>query len=127
MYWIKKFIDYQRLTVFSFEKKLGIRGTIDKAIKNKSSVRSDLLSKILEEFPNISAYWLITGKGEMLAQKNDYGVSNDKTVHLVNESEIEYGSKTEVYELQKQMIDTQSKLIEQLQQKIDEMQSKDAS
>lgn len=66
MKWIKKFIDYKQMSVLSFEKSLATRSTIDKAIKTNSNLRSDLLAKIIETYPEINPYWLLTGKGEML-------------------------------------------------------------
>lgn len=64
-----QFIDYKGLTIHAFEKKLGIRSTIDKAIKQNTNLRSDIFTKIIETFPEINASWLITGKGEMLLQQ----------------------------------------------------------
>jgi hypothetical protein len=66
-----QFIEFQRISIFNFEKKIGVRSTIDKAIKSNSNLRSDILSKIIEQFPEINPAWLVTGKGEMLKRKLD--------------------------------------------------------
>ena len=68
MKWIKQYIDYKGITVYSFEKKIGTRSTIDKAIKTNSKLRSDILAKIIEKFDDIRAEWLLTGEGEMLKE-----------------------------------------------------------
>lgn len=74
MKWIKKFIDYKEMSVLSFEKSLDTRSTIDKAIKTNSNLRSDFLAKIIETYPEINPYWLLTGKGEMLNTFDEEGV-----------------------------------------------------
>lgn len=66
MRWLKKYIDYKGISVLSFEKSVGTRSTIDKAIKNDSNLRSDLLAKIIETYPEISPSWLLTGEGRMI-------------------------------------------------------------
>lgn len=66
MNWILQFIEYKKFSVYQFEKKIGVRSTIQKAISSNSNLGSNLLSKIVAEFPEINPAWLITGKGEML-------------------------------------------------------------
>jgi chromosome segregation ATPase len=61
-----QYIDFKGLTIHNFEKKIGIRGSLDKAIKQNTNVRGDIFTKIIEEFEDINPEWLITGKGEML-------------------------------------------------------------
>jgi len=68
MKWIQQYIDYKGITVYNFEKKLGTRSTIHKAIKSNSKLRSDILSKIIETFSDIRAEWLLTGEGEMIKE-----------------------------------------------------------
>lgn len=66
MNWLSQFIDYKRISVLAFEKKIGVRSTVQKAIKGSSNLGSNLLAKIVVEFPEINPDWLITGNGEML-------------------------------------------------------------
>ncbi len=79
MRWIKKFIDFKEMSVLSFEKSLATRSTIDKAIKTNSNLRSDLLAKIIETYPEINPYWLLTSKGEMLNTTGKEGMG--RTLH----------------------------------------------
>ena len=84
MIWLKEYIDYKELSVFQFEKKLEVRSTIDKAIKTGSNLRSDILAKILFEFPDVNPDWLLTGKGEMLKSNTstESNRSNDVLIPL---------------------------------------------
>jgi DNA-binding transcriptional MerR regulator len=68
MKWIQQYIDYKGITVYNFEKKIGTRSTIHKAIKSNSKLRSDILSKIIKVFEDVRAEWLLTGEGNMLKE-----------------------------------------------------------
>ncbi len=94
MNWLNKYIDYKGISVFAFEKKIGVRSTISKAINANSNLGSNLLAKIIVEFPEINPYWLITGDGEMI--KNDkksvnYELENENILTL-NEPKSDYGT-----------------------------------
>ncbi|WP_130736904.1 hypothetical protein [Flavobacterium sp. J27] len=116
-----QFIDYKGITIFNFEKKLGIRSTIDKAIKQKSNLRGDILSKIVEVFPEINPYWLLTGKGQMLLSTEEISINK------VEEPVATYGEKNaitlvkhiqlleEQIKLQKDHIEFQKTIIEKLE------------
>jgi len=58
---------YLALSVKGFERKFELGdNTIAKALKKKTSVKSDLLGKLFLEHPELDANWLFKGKGEML-------------------------------------------------------------
>ena len=76
MNWLKNYIDYKGLSVLRFEKSVGTRSTIDKAIKNNTNLRSDMLAKIIEVYKDINPSWLISGKGEMLLSSENTGFKN---------------------------------------------------
>lgn len=64
---IRLIIENERLTIASFERKIGVsNATIGKAIERNKGVSSDVLQKILETFLMINPDWLLLGKGEML-------------------------------------------------------------
>jgi hypothetical protein len=44
--------------------------------KNNASVGSDVIERIVKQYPQINLVWLITGKGDMLIEKNIKAVSN---------------------------------------------------
>ena len=63
---IKKLIEYEQISVRAFEQKIGAsNGLIRKAIANNTDIQGKWLSIIADNYPHISAEWLLTGKGEM--------------------------------------------------------------
>jgi len=73
---IQAIIDYYKLNKNSFSKRINVNSSVIHHIvtgkkngsKNKPSF--DLLEKILIEFENIDANWLVTGKGNILKENN---------------------------------------------------------
>ncbi|MCG8766152.1 hypothetical protein, partial [Tenacibaculum finnmarkense] len=67
---INKFIDYQKVKVTYLEREIGAsKGVLSRAIKNNTDIQSKWISKIVENYPQLSSLWLLTGEGEMLKQK----------------------------------------------------------
>jgi len=69
MHWLKSYIDYKGMSVLAFEKSVDTRSAIDKAIKKSSNLRSDILAKIIEKYPDVNPKWLLSGKGNMLVEE----------------------------------------------------------
>jgi hypothetical protein len=64
------FIDYVDMSVHQFGNSVDLaNGYLGRMRKNNGSVGSDILEKILIEYPNLNAEWLITGIGEMILKK----------------------------------------------------------
>lgn len=64
---ISQLIESESLSVRAFEISIGAsNGAFGRAIKNGTDVSSEWLSIIIEKYPQYSAEWLLTGKGEML-------------------------------------------------------------
>lgn len=61
---LKQAISHHKLSVVDFEKKIGVANGYVNSISK--SVGIDKLNKIIELFPNINLYWLITGEGPMI-------------------------------------------------------------
>jgi len=81
---IKQLIDYKGISVMGFEKKINAgNNSIGTAIKRKSNLSGDILSKILNVYDYINPKWLLTGKGEMLIEKSS----------IVSEPTLAYGIK----------------------------------
>lgn len=63
---VKKFIDYQEMSISAFEKAVGLsNNSIQIAIKRNANLKDETLNSILNKYPEIDARWLLTGKGEM--------------------------------------------------------------
>lgn len=66
---LKRFIDSLGLKVAQFEQELGFsNGSISKALHERRALGSDRLETIFKKFPDLSANWLLTGKGSMIEQ-----------------------------------------------------------
>jgi len=68
---ISKIIEEEGLSVLAFERSLGTRSTIDKAIKNNTDLSISWITKIIEKYPKYSIEWLLKGKGQMLNEYNN--------------------------------------------------------
>jgi hypothetical protein len=66
---IRQYINYKGITPYKFCKDLGLsQGYLDKS----GSIGTDKYLKIIEYYPEINPYWLLTGKGEMLRKNQNY-------------------------------------------------------
>lgn len=71
---LKQIIDYYNITTNNFSQKIGVsEGAIRKAMTQNTTLRSDTLDKISQNFADINIDWLVTGRGEML--RNDLPVA----------------------------------------------------
>lgn len=60
--------------------------TLDTYLKRRSKVSLDLIEKILQTYPDISAEWLLRGEGDMYRNANsgnvnNYEINSHSTVH----------------------------------------------
>ena len=63
-----QYIDYMGISKYMFHKKLGLsNGFLDKP----RGIGSDKCANIIEQYPDISLKWLITGQGHMLGSELD--------------------------------------------------------
>lgn len=71
---LKQLIDYYGISTNLFSQKIGVsEGTIRKILTQNTTIRSDTLEKISQNFTDISMDWLITGRGEMLLNNPQNG------------------------------------------------------
>lgn len=69
----------KNLSNSALEEKLGLsNGSFGKSLKKDSSVKDDVIRKVLEVFPSVSLRWLVLGEGEMES------VDPDNEERLVN-------------------------------------------
>lgn len=63
---IYQYIDIKGIKIVAFEKKCGIsNGYLGKMYKRKADIGESILVQILENCPDLSPEWLLTGGGQM--------------------------------------------------------------
>lgn len=68
---ISKISENEGITVTSLEKAIGAsKGVLSRAIAKKTDILSKWTQAIIENYPQYSANWLLTGKGSMLRGEN---------------------------------------------------------
>ena len=69
---IQKLCKKEGIKVTNLEKLIGAsRGVISRAISNNTDIQSKWVVKIIENFPHYNPLWLLTGKGNMILEKNN--------------------------------------------------------
>lgn len=102
---------YFSMSIREFEKKCNInRGTLGN-IRPNQTINSDVLSRIIETFPQINIVWVITGKGKMILNTSEI------EENTVEEEKIEYGKKDIVAEYLIKRISDLEKEVEDLKGK----------
>lgn len=80
---VKQYIEHKGLTNSSFEKKVGLsNGYIGTQLRRNADLGEGVLMRILDNCLDLNSEWLLTGKGQMIINKNE-----------VNEPKAAYGSK----------------------------------
>lgn len=60
------------ITIGALERKIGAsKGVLSRAIANGTDIQAKWITAIVENYPLISAQWLLTGEGEMLRNEGD--------------------------------------------------------
>ena len=74
---IVDFIKYKGMSVRQFDISIGAaNGYTLRMAKNNASVGSDVIERIVKEYPSLNLIWLITGKGPMLNEDLENGLQN---------------------------------------------------
>jgi hypothetical protein len=69
---IKQFIEKQNLSLRSFDESIGMsKGYMSRQIKANASIGSDVLEKMLHQYPELNPVWLLKGEGPMLINDQD--------------------------------------------------------
>lgn len=64
---LKLFLEFKGSSLAELERNIGVgSGTLSKAVKNNNSIGVDKVVRILQFYEDLSAEWLLRGKGEML-------------------------------------------------------------
>nr|WP_314670218.1 S24 family peptidase [uncultured Porphyromonas sp.] len=75
---ILQFLDEKEISKTLFFNKVGISPSNFKGAGKKSSIGSDLVVKILTEYPELSPEWLMLGEGEMLRAPSKQAANDPK-------------------------------------------------
>lgn len=105
-----QYIDYKGFSNRSFEIQIGLsNGYIGTQLKRNADLGESILNKILDNCLDINPIWLISGKGEMLRQKEA------PIVPIVNEKD------SYIIELQKDKIRSLEKELQNQRQEIEQL------
>ena len=69
---IKAVLDGRQISIAAFAKRIGMQQvTCNRQIRGDQAVSLGVLEGFLREFPDVSAEWLLRGKGNMLLEDGD--------------------------------------------------------
>lgn len=67
---IQQIASHEGITIGALERKIGAsKGVLSRAINNGTDIQSKWIQTIVENYPQYSADWLLTGRGEMLSSE----------------------------------------------------------
>jgi len=73
---IKQFIDYLGVSNNEFTRTVGLsNGFLTSGANNKRSIGSDIIERILCQYPQLDPMWILTGNGSMIISKSVNNVS----------------------------------------------------
>nr|DAN45907.1 MAG TPA: structural protein [Caudoviricetes sp.] len=68
---IKQLAEHEGITIGALERIIGAsKGVLSRAISNGTDIQSKWLQAIVENYPQYSAQWLLTGVGNMMSTSN---------------------------------------------------------
>lgn len=97
--------EYKAIKKDKFFKDLGFSYANFKGIQKESALSSNSVDKILSKYPDVSAEWLVTGKGEMIKKEDD----EEKIIEIESNPKDQY-----IIELQRDKIKSLENEIERI-------------
>lgn len=74
----RKIADNEGIRITQLEKSIGAsKGVLSRAISNKSDIQSKWIMKLVENYPQYSKEWILTGKGAMLEEDRVSSIKED--------------------------------------------------
>ena len=87
---LHQYLSHKNILPYTFEKNCSIaNGYISKQTKGKGNIGSEIVERITEQYTDLNITWLLTGKGQMLA--NHIYIQTDQ-VSTLAEDEAVYAS-----------------------------------
>jgi transcriptional regulator with XRE-family HTH domain len=91
---IAQIIDYKGLTSSKFADIIGIqRSRISHIMSGRNNPSIDVVTKIVDKFPDIDLKWLMTGQGEMLS--SDINLFSKENISDASKDIIDYSTTKE--------------------------------
>ena len=87
---IQALAESEGITITALERSLGAsKGVISRAIKYGTDIQAKWVCIMVENYPHISADWLLKGEGSMVKQpsSNENTHINDKLLSIINEKD----------------------------------------
>lgn len=101
---IEEIAKNEGLTITSFERSIGAsKGVLSRAINNGTDIQSKWIQIIVENYPQYSTDWLLTGRGEMLLSQapSSSAVGDQHLIDIIRQQAEEIGRlKTQIEQLQ---------------------------
>lgn len=65
---VQQVADYKGIKITALERELGAsKGVLSRAIANHTDIQCKWLCALVEKYPDINTYWLLTGKDRMVS------------------------------------------------------------
>ncbi|MGL4518419.1 MAG: S24 family peptidase [Phocaeicola sp.] len=81
---IQKISTNEGISIFAMERVIGAsKGVLSRAIANGTDIQSKWLHNIIDNYPDYSALWLLTGEGPMMRAEKEYKEIPDCT-HIID-------------------------------------------
>jgi len=94
---IRKIIDTEQLSQSEFAEKVGVqRSNISHILAGRNNPSVDFIQKLLQNFDNLNAEWVLMGIGEMYknnAENSDNQQDNNNINKKTKQQEINYSAK----------------------------------
>lgn len=112
-----------KLSLTAFAKMLGFSVSYLSEVENKKTKPSLSLLYKISSLPKIDGHWLLTGEGEMTRKpKKEVGVAEDTPAY--NKEEVPVEADGPDHALKDKLIQTQGKLIKQMEKRLAETEEK---
>ena len=87
------FAELKKISINKFSTQIGVSNSyFNKMRKNKASVGSDIIEKILRIYPELNAEWLLTGNGDILKAEKE--MRCEKDISIPEEGRLPHGERT---------------------------------
>lgn len=118
---IQEIASAEGITIGALERQIGAsKGVLSRAINNGTDIQSKWVQTIVENYPQYSPRWLMTGRGEMLA---DYPTANTQQQPVIaDERLITQGVTPELITELLNRITEQAAEIGRLNERIEQLQ-----